>query len=328
MKTYILKLKQKSGLLTDLQSDTIYGHFCWRLKEKFGVNALDKFLDLYKNQKPVFLLSDGLLEVNNDIYFPLPLIFENLETKTNKFEKVLDFVDRKRKKERTYLTLSELNHFLSTGEIKLNELNSGSSDHRKHKKQKSTKRIIEESLRVSVQIDRISFSSAEGKLFSYKPKFSRHDVFYVVLIKVLDENNYSEFHCEEILEETFIIGFGKKKSSGYGQFDVVDYSEFSSIQEASGSNYFLVLGNYLPSNDDMISPINYDINIKYGRFGEELALSANPFKNPIVFLTAGSCFKTKNKKDFYGRITTQGEISAVNDFAVQFGIPFILHFND
>jgi CRISPR-associated protein Csm4 len=324
MKTFILTLKQKSGLLTALQSDTIYGHFCWRLKERFGVNKLTEFISLYKNDNPVFLLSDGLLKVKDEIRFPRPFIFQKPDTKENKVDKILEFVERKKSKERNYLTLSEINKFLSNGKIELEEIEEG-IDLKKTKNKK--KKIFEESLRVSVQIDRNSFASAEGKLYSYNPKFSRDDVFFVVLIKVLNEDKYKEFDCDNILKDTFRIGFGKKKSSGYGQFEVLGFDEFKEINEPIESDTFFVLGNYLTANEDKVMPIGYDINTKYGKFGEEFSQSENPFKNPIVFLTAGSCFKTENKKEFYGRISNESEISLTIKEAVQFGMPFILKFN-
>ncbi|GAB4294441.1 MAG: CRISPR-associated protein, Csm4 family [Ignavibacteriaceae bacterium] len=323
MKTFILTLKQKSGLLTELQSDTIYGHFCWRLKERLGSEKLTEFISLYKNGNPLFLLSDGLLKVKNEIRFPRPFIFQKPETKDNKVDKILEFVERKKSKERNYVTLSELNKFLSTGKIELEQKDDADSN---KKKNKGKKKEIEESLRVSVQIDRNSFASAEGKLFSYNPKFSRDDVSIVVLIKVLNEVKFEEYDCDKIVKDTFNIGFGKKKSSGYGQFEVLSLDEYEQINEPSGTNTFFVLGNYLPSAEDKVSPIGYDINTKYGKLGEYLALSNNPFKNPIVFLTAGSCFRTQEIKDFYGRVTSEGEISEANKFAVQFGMPFTLNF--
>ncbi len=322
MKTFILTLKQKSGLLTELQSDTIYGNFCWRLKERFGVDKLNEFISLYRNDNPVFLLSDGLLKVKNEIHFPRPYIFQKPETKENKVDKILEFVERKKSKERNYLTLSELNKFLSDGKIELEQKDDIDSNKKKNKRKKKE---IEESLRVSVQIDRNSFASAEGKLYSYNPKFSRDDISFVVLIKVLDEDKYKEFDCENIIKDTFTVGFGKKKSSGYGQFEVIGCEEFNKIEEPKESNTFYVLGNFLPANEDKITPIGYDINTKYGKFGEELALSDNPFKNPIVFLTAGSCFQTSAKKDFYGRVTDKGEVAPSKEFVVQFGMPFTLN---
>ncbi len=321
MKTFALSLKLKSGLLSELQSDTIYGHFCWRLKEKFGVEKLSEFISLYKKNRPVFLLSDGLLKINDEIHFPRPFVFERPIIKNDKCDKVLEFAQRKFSKERDYLTITEVNEFLSSGKvvIQYSERPKGES-----KKRKRNKPILMENLRVSVQIDRHSLSSAEGRLFSYNSLHTREDVSFLVLVKVLDDEDFKTYKCESLLKEVFEVGFGKKKSSGFGQFEV-DWTEYSGINEPKNPNAFVVLGNYLPSKGDLITPIGYDINTKYGKLGEELSLSENPFKNPIVFLTAGSCFRTDNKKEFYGRITEYGEISGANNFAVQFGIPFCLN---
>ncbi len=324
MKTYALTLKLKSGLLTELQSDTIYGHFCWRLKEQLGEKELTNFISLYKKSNPIFILSNGLLKVKDKILFPRPLIFEKPEKKQNKYEKVMNFVDRKSSKERIYITLDEMNLFLSNSKVQIIDLSETSDNNKKNNRKK---KILEDSLKVSVQIDRQSFGSMQGRLFSYKPQYSGGDVYFVVLVKIFDEAIFNAFNCEQILKDTFSLGYGKKKSSGYGQFEVLSFEEFNEINEPNECNAFVVIGNYLPSNDDKVLPLGYDYNIKYGKLGEELSLSENPFKNPIVFLTAGSCFKTTNPKSFYGRVTDEGEISGANKFALQFGMPFILHFN-
>ncbi len=324
MKTYAITIKQKSGLLTELQSDTIYGHFCWRLKEEGGEDDLKEFIELYRKNTPIFILSDGLIKINDDIRFPRPYLFPKIENKQNKYEKIFSFVENKRNKEKNYITLEEINKFLMTGKVEIlekEELNSN----KKHLRNIKRIKPIEEALRVSVQIDRKTFGSLEGRLFSYSPTYTRNDVSYVVFVKVFNDELFEKKY-KEILLSVFTTGFGKKKSSGYGQFEVINFSTFEKIKEPENSNSFIVLGNYLPSNSDNVTPIGYDINTKYGKFGEEFSLSEDPFKNPIVFLTAGSCFKSANVKPFYGRITNKNEISSVNGFAVQFGMPFTLNF--
>lgn len=322
MKTYLLPLTQKSGLLTELQSDTIYGHFCWRLKEHLGSDKLNEFISQYKSNKPVFSLSDGLLKDENEILFPRPLVFSKPELKETKSEKIIEFIQRKSDKEQKYLTLSEMNEFLKTGKVVLSKQNTdGKTD-----KLKRTRPIRIEDLRVSVQIDRNTLGSSEGKLFSYNPTYTDSSVSFILLIKVLDESLFEQFSCDKILKDVFNIGFGKKKSSGYGQFETGELVEFNDLEEPTDSDAFLSLGNYLPSFGDYATPIGYDINTKYGKLGEELSQSENPFKNPIVLLRAGSCFKTTRPNLYYGRITKEGEISSSCRFAVQFGIPFILNF--
>lgn len=324
MKTFILELKPKSGLLTELQSDTIYGHFCWRLKERSGDEILSRFISSYHKGNPIFLLSDGFLKSETEYYFPAPFIFKKPIIKANKKDKILDFVSRKRNKEEKFYSLKQLNAFLRGEEY--NKDNSPKSSEHSPPGLKS-KPFIEEQLRVSVQIDRNNFTSEEGKLFSYSPKFIREDLNYFILVNVIDEKLYKDFECDEILKDIFTTGYGKKKSSGYGHFDVRDLKSFEQINEPADWNAFLVLGNYLPSPTDKAQPIAYEINTKYGKFGEEKSQSDNPFKNPIVFLTAGSCFKTSGiSQKFFGRVTDQSEISDYHPNSVQFGCPLFLKF--
>ncbi len=314
MKTYYLPLKLKSGLLSDLQSDTIYGHFCWRLLEQSGESILTEFINLYREGKPVFSLSDGLLLVDDNILFPKPFFHYNKPyfADETKKDKILKFVGNKDEKEEQFLSYGSLTAYLGNTKRAAQKNYNG--------------KLMEESLRVNVQIDRDSLTSSDGKLFSYNPKYAAENVRFAVLINIFDEDSFSLFECAEVLKDVFETGFGKKKSSGYGQFEPGDLEEYK-IDEPENTNAFVVLGNYLTAPEDAVTPIGYKINTKYGRLGEQLSLSDNPFKNPIAFLTAGSCFQTtKPEKEFFGRVTGEGQISPSFPEVTQFGIPFSLKF--
>lgn len=326
-----LTLSQKSGLLTELQSDTIFGHFCWRLKDMLGEQKLDEFLKLYKTGNPAFTISNSYFERDNCLFLPnplLPLVNEEEEEKS-KDEKIKIFLDYKDSKKRKLLTLCQFNLAIN------GELNKMKESIRKDDS-KQPKYI--DDLRTSVEISRETFSSKEGQLFSYAPYYVEEEPIdkkkseytktnTIVFVKVLDEDAFSKFDCENILKEVFNIGFGKKKSSGYGEFEVIGFERFDGFKEPDDSNGFITISNYIPSIEDGLTAENsyYDLNIKYGKLGEELALSNNPFKKPIVFMTPGSCFKTEEKKDFYGRCVSDiVQLSGLKDKVIQSGIAFSL----
>jgi CRISPR-associated protein Csm4 len=317
MKIKKISLKLNSGLLSPLHSDTIYGHFCWQLLYSKGENKLTEFINKSRNGNPVFLVSDGLVNHNKNLFFPKPKLLSVPLIAETKYDNILNFIENKEKKNQSLISFKDFNSFLTKGNYNI----SNSS-----KKELSDLPLFHETVRTSVEIDRESLKTKTGRLFSYNPVFASEAMEYSLLLKIIDESSYEKNNYEEILTSIFETGFGKKKSSGYGQFTVEDISDFNEIEEPSDSNAFMVLGNYLPSKDDGITPLGYDINTKYGKLGEELSQSENPFKNPIVFLKAGSCFKVEKKKEFYGRVTNQGEISPSFKEAVQFGIPFIIHF--
>jgi len=318
-----LTLKLKSGLLSDLQSDTVMGHFCWRLKDSLEEKKLEEFIKLYLHDNPVFTISNGLLEKNGELFFPKPFQYiKKFENKLgNKKDRIIEFLINKELKSVELLTIKQFNLAINgkVEELYENLIN----DEIERPK-------FESDLKVSVEIDRNSLSAREGQLFSNNPKFLDENTRVVFLVKIIDEISFKDFKCADILKDVFEIGFGRKKSSGFGQFEIVDDLKiFDKIEEPKeGSNAFITLGNYLPSADDGINQdCNYDFIVKYGRLSEEKSLSKNPFKKPLVMFTPGSVFNTGKIKDYYGKVTQHGDISEYDLDAVQFGMPFTLKVN-
>jgi len=311
-----LTLKLKSGLLSELQSDTIFGHFAWRFKDYWGAEKLEEFLNNFINRNPVFTVSDGFFEKDGNIFFPKPLkLTPQKSSGQDKKERLINFLKQKESKSRKLITLKELNLFLK-GKIEDFESSLENSEIKDFPR-------FEEDLRVSVEIDRETMSSKEGQLFSYYPKFLKDDTNIVIFVKVLNEKKWEDEKCEDIFYNLFEIGFGKKKSSGYGQFEIVNgFEEFNGFEIPNEPNGFYSLSHYLPSNEDKIKDSYYDINIKYGKLAEEKSGSQNPFKPALVLLRPGSCFVTDVQNEFYGRAVN--EIIDYFPKAVHNGIAFTL----
>ena len=311
---YKLSIKPISGMLSKIHSDTTFGHFCWRLKEEKGEDSLTSFLDQYRKGNPVFTVSNAFYERENELFFTKPLKppFNNhLETKK---EKIKAFLDYKKSKQNKYFTLSQLNCFLNGENIDY------SSEGKVQPKSEST-------IRTSVRINRETLSSEEGKLFSYNSLYLDDKSNFCVFIKVIDEKKFIEFDCENIIKEIFRVGYGKKKSSGYGQFEIISYSLFEGFKEPVNADGFITLSNYLPAKSDNIDKYYYDYFVKFGKLGENFSSDENPFKFPLVLLTDGSVFYTKSDKEYYGRVTGPGDIH-YNKNILQNGYAFSLKFKE
>lgn len=320
-----LTVKLKSGTLTEFDSDTTMGIFCWRLKDALGEEKLKSFLDCYKTGNPIFTLSSALFEIQNTLFFPTPVFIPSEYKKQNKKENIESMLRSKEAKSRNFVSLKRFNDFLNN---KINEfmLDDEPLFEGRTKKFQLTPGF-ESELRVGVMIDRETEKSKDGQLFSLHPHYLKKGNNLVFLIKVIDNNVFDKFQCEDILYNVFTVGYGKKKSSGYGHCAVLNKIEdFNGFEEPKYSNGFIVLGNYLPSESDQIGDGYYDSKVKYGKLGESLSTSKVPFKKPLLMITPGSYFITKKNKKFYGRVTNEGEISELNPFAMQFGIPFSLNF--
>jgi len=323
-KTTKILLQQKSGLLSDLQSDTIFGHFCWRMREIAGEEKLKEFLKFYKNNEPVFTISDNLFEKDGEVFFPKPIYSRPIseKEKLTKAEKLKQMCIYKERKSKKYIDKDTLNFFLS-GDYENYEKNIDNSESIK---------TFEDHLRTNVQISRDTLTAEKGKLFSYSPKYlnshlkkNESPVDMCLLIKVIDQKNYVDFNCEELIKEVFRIGYGKKKSSGFGEFEIKgDITEYDEINEPVNSNGFICFSNYLPSKDEKITDSYYDYHVKYGKLGEQYSQSDKPFKKPIIFFTQGSCFKTSNKEEWYGRCTNESDKISTKPEVIQNGIAFTL----
>ena len=74
--------------------------------------------------------------------------------------------------------------------------------------------------------------------------------------------------------------------------------------EPGGGTGIVRLSNWVPAHDDPQVGF-YSTLVKYGKLGAELAVSENPFKFPLLMLTAGSSFYVEGEvKDYYGRLVT------------------------
>lgn len=320
---YKLKLKLKSGLLSEMHSDTIWGHFAWRFLENLGDEKFKTFLQSYVGGKPIFSVSDGMFELEdykNNIhehFFPKPLKLTPYKINPgSKKERIIQMIAQKESKKHILISLKQLNYFING---KLNEFDESFAD--KYHSQIEYP-SFKSNLRVSVKIDREKMSHKEGGLYSYSPKYLNENVFLFVLVKIIDQKLFDDFECGKLLENVFEIGFGKKKSSGYGQFEVVSFEKFNGIEEPNESNGYINLSHYIPSETDGIDDIFYATNVKFGKLGEQSSSAANPFKVPIIFIEPGACVMTQKRVDFLGKA-----VNNVNDYkpnVIQNGIAFTI----
>jgi len=318
-----LTVQLNSGLLSQFDSDTTFGIFCWRLSHLLGEEKLKEFLDRYLNDNPVFTISNDLIEVKNTLFFPVPVYIPSVDNSDqSKKEKIGGMLKHKENRTRNYISLRQLNAFLN-GNIEEYSKKEEDLFADENNLQILSPGYTSE-LRVGVAIDRDTSKSKDGQLFSFHPKYLKEGNQIIFLVKIIDQQAFDDFNCEAVLRDVFETGYGKKKSSGFGQCKVIDFKPFDEIKEPENVNGFISLSNYLPAEDDKITSGFYDTKVKYGRLGEVFSLSANPFKQPVLITGPGSCFKTKETKEWYGRVTLSGEISPSKPEVIHFGISFSL----
>lgn len=170
-------------------------------------------------------------------------------------------------------------------------------------------------------IDR-STNSAGGSVGNL---FEMEEIFIpIVTIYWRIEDSYEEM-VREFLTDLASVGYGKRKSIGYGQIEnwtLEPYDGFEPVPDADG---FVSLSRFVPRPGDPGDGY-WNTVVKYGKLGEELAVGPNPFKKPLIQLDVGSCFKDRVPEGWvnkwYGGLIEN--IAPGDSRVVQYGYAFLL----
>ncbi len=270
MKTYCVKLKVESPVLTPFQADTLFGHLCWIVKYLDGEEALKKFLEPFKSGELPFVISDG---------FPANLLPKPLSAEVS----VADPEQRKKIRKLEWVEIQDFDRIRQGESITNLEI----KEDKEPIRTTSTHNIINRLTNTTL---------SEGGVYSIPETVIPEISIY---LKTADEQWKN--NVVNLLKELSKSGYGRKKSIGKGQFYVegVEEFNFSPIQDANG---FITLSNFCPKDTDPTEGI-YKTFVKYGKLGEEFTFCGNPFKKPLLMIKTGSVFKTNGQsKDYYGQM--------------------------
>jgi CRISPR-associated protein Csm4 len=275
MKSYKVTLKLTSPYATDWHADTIWGHLCWALRFTYGEPALTNFIARYGNGKPPLLVSNGF----PCDFLPRPILPDKPVTERSAFS------EAKKQKTIRWLTLDEFNRTLNGDTLNLTEnIDSGSM-----------------SVTLKNQLNRLTGTTSGnedetiGHLFSFK---QYHGETVSIYLKIADDFVKT---AEELLQNLSQSGYGKRKTVGYGQFRIQSFDEFPGFNSPQGANGFISLSNFVPAEHNPLKGY-WEILVKYGKLGEEYAITGNPHKKPLVMFKAGSCFFDIPCREYYGRL--------------------------
>jgi len=307
-------LEIKSSLATPLQSDTIFGHFCWAIKYRFGESVLVDFLDKYKESPPI-IFSNGFPADFLPKALLDPISAEEAEEmiKARSGNDENNKIDTRRKiKSLRKESLIPLSVYKDLKE-KINDKNliiALLDDKEIQKPQAIEEEILHNT------INRMTNRTGEGEgisLFGVRETFYITETRFVFYIKYdrdfkfndgtkLDDNLLADIMKNQIFE----FGFGKKKTTGKGRFEL-ESLEGSDLPHSEKSNSIMSLSNFVPDKS-LPSETNrcfYNLKIKRGAIGGDWANNNNitPFKKPILMMTAGSVFKIDGEiNDYYGSL--------------------------
>lgn len=316
-----IKLKPKSSFLTPIQSDTLFGSMIWALKMMEGEEFIETLVEETKNYNPPFIFSNPIINGNYPIFGELSKEFldeiDNVKLKEFDRKKIEFYKAIKKKKyisrdvfeellngkklEQIYLDVLERKRDFSNLEKRKNPRNSkisedfleeilnGKTDENKTINESRKSFIIEGRIRNQInRLGTIKEEENDTRLFEQNEIKFFEETEIEIFVKIRDDFDIKKF--EYGLKYISFNGYGKRASTGKGQFEIIEIELEKIFRERKAKNSFVVLSNYIPNIEDDVEVINSNLLTKKPK----AYMTENPFKNYFICYTEGSYFKGKS----------------------------------
>ncbi len=311
MKIYEITIKPLTAFGTPLKGDTIFGHICWQAaydEKLFGMPLKDLIADYQSNPFAVFSSAFPTFYIGTECYYvlrtpalPVDEIFDLPAEKSEIIEKRKEYkakrwmILKKKKRFESFKTLE----FLDDSELFEKMKGDLSLETRRQLRREGTRRYISSFLQYHNTINRLTGTTGEDP---FAPFSVEQSVFCpeteLTIFAGIDETRINIQQLRDGLERVGSFGFGRDASTGLGRFDLAEDGEIDLLTMGSTQpNACYTLSPCVPE-DDTFEEVFFTPFTRYGRHGDVLAKSANPFKNPVIMADEGAIFKPKTETVF------------------------------
>ncbi len=324
----ILQLTPKKGYITPIKAHQLLSHLAYLVSLYHNPSKFKTYLTAW-SLKPIFVASDafpfGFLPKP---LYPLNLKKEVLKLETEEELKNLYAKYRKPLKNANFIKYSHLTKWVqgNMSEQDLEEIINLSTENQIHK----------------VNYDHNVINRIFNKPTEDVGGVYRHSYFYSsklwIIFKIITPQLWEEFHLKELVTELFTKwGYGKRKSIGYGLFraewinpETLDDFPPKEHFSANTNDTIMFLADCIPKHRYL--DINYFLSIKTPRYALDNQLESGIyFKNPIIYLSAGSVGRIKESRVEYEGTILENKINhpqAPPSYEFAFGLILKLPVND
>ncbi|MGC8658909.1 MAG: type III-A CRISPR-associated RAMP protein Csm4 [Desulfomonilaceae bacterium] len=310
MKLYDVTIHPLAAFGTPLKGDTLFGQFCWQVAYDPDLvdGGLEPNLDRYC-ESPFMVVSSAYpkIKLSNGASFyalkkpdlPFGSLFPDLKTslreqvekkKVFKSKKwmfaPLDLrIDLKQVKFVSDSELLDLDSEKKTGKVTVIE------------KTINGKTLIKSFAQPHNSINRITSTTGGSPEFApYQTDLLLYRPGTLLSFFVLIDENVTDI--ERIVEGFTRIGsygFGKDASIGKGKFRVQGFNEVK-LAKAQNAKGLYCLGPCAPRSGSYDEAF-FQPFVRFGRHGDRVASSQQPFKNPVIMADEGAVFMPSDRKD-------------------------------
>ncbi|MBW1691492.1 MAG: hypothetical protein JRI71_11805 [Deltaproteobacteria bacterium] len=308
MKVYEIKIRPISGFGTPLKGDTLFGHFCWQVAYDQSLlnGGLEKHISMYP-ERPFAVFSSAFPKLANSSMqyvlkrpdLPISFLFQPKEKEREK--RILSFKEFKEKqwivvKGELSIDLSGA-RFLSDSDL-IDEISKqGQGQTRRQLRKARNRQFAGSFLQPHNTINRLTQTTGTGMFAPYAQEIIHYyPETELVLFVIIDESSTDIERICKALERIGNMGYGKDASIGMGRFKVGKHRELT-FPEIGDSNACYTLAPSVPQKN-CFAKIYFKPFTRFGKHGDKLARSANPFKKPVIMADEGAVLIPKDKNVF------------------------------
>jgi len=310
VKLFEIAIKPETMFGSLLKGDTIFGHFCWQVKHDPSLvnRGIEHWISRYENAPfAVFSSACPKFSADKPVYAlkkpDIPLEY-SLGRQNGKDRKVRydSFKEEKRKK--WVLVGEDLKLDMKFAEFATDKDLAMLA--RRELTHKTGARLQATALQEFVSsfdqphntINRLTGTTGEGMFapFSEAAYCFYPETELAIFVGIEEEATDMDRVCKG-LQRIGKYGYGKNASIGLGRFSISSCEEIRISPSNVSPNACYALSPVVPERGGY-SELYFSPFIRFGKHGDALARSANPFKNPIIMADEGAILFPKDTKVF------------------------------
>jgi CRISPR-associated protein Csm4 len=310
VKHFEVTIKPETGFGSSLKGDTIFGHFCWQAKYDPSLlnGGLDKWIAQYE-KAPFAVFSSAWPKISADkpLYalkkpdIPFDCLFGGQGEKDRKARHTR-FKEAKQKKwilvgENLRIDIKSARFATDSDLAQLAEKQL-SRETRDRLRVTGIERFVSSFEQPHNTINRLTGTTGKGMFGPFSESaFHFHPEMELAIFVWVDEEATDIHRICKGLERIGQFGYGKNASTGLGRFGMRDCAEISLGPTDAPPNACYALGPVVPECEDY-AELFFSPFIRFGKHGDVLARSADPFKNPIIMVDEGAILVPKDSSVF------------------------------
>ena len=305
MKLYEIGIRPRAPFGTPLKGDTLFGHYCWQAAYDTALlnGGLKARLESYA-EEPFVVFSSAFVKVQENgetLYalkrpdLPLSTLFpfKGMDRKEILFK-------RKEFKKKQWMLIGGSLAFTLNGADYIDDQTllkraDETAKRALRKQEANTLHLV--ATQPHNTINRFTGTTGSGDFapFVHKNRFYSPGIALAIFV-LLEEGVTNIEKVQTAMDRIGKTGFGRDASTGLGRFEVSSCEEIP-LPVSDSANACYCLSPVVPEkeNTEYISFVPF---VRFGKHGDSLAVSPNPFKNPVVMADEGAVVVPKSPDAF------------------------------